>query len=133
MFIYPVLFLVIGTWFTITRLLMRMSGMTPQLEIETGEPVRVSRWGSALINGVRVRHCARIEEYREGYVVRTMWVFGGGRLWLPKRELQVSVKYPGNFLMPTSRVLTSGTNQVILYDTLTPFVSGHSTDELARR
>jgi hypothetical protein len=128
---FPVLF--IGMWFTITRVLRHVSGMTPQLEIETGELVRASRWGSASINGVNAQRCVKLEEYREGYVVRMMWIFGGGRLWLPKRGLQVSEERPGRFWMPRSRVLISGMNQVILLDKLTAFVAVPSTDALARR
>lgn len=130
---YAFPFLFIGMWFTITRVLMCVAGMTRQLEIETGEPVRVSRWGSASINGVNAQRCVKIEEYREGYVVRMMWIFGGGRLWVPKSGLQVGEERPGSFWMPRSRVLISGMTHVILLDKLTAFVAVPSTDALARR
>jgi hypothetical protein len=119
---FPLLF--IGTWFTVARVLKPPAGMTRQLDVATGELIRASRWGTASINGFTARRCAKLEEYREGYVVGMMWLFGGGRLWLPKRGLQLSELRPGNFWgRPRSRVLISGMNQIILYDTLTEFVA----------
>ena len=96
--------------------------MTRRLDTVTGEPLRSSRWGSASINGVGAKNCVKIEEYHDGFVLRMMWAFGGGRLWLPKSGLKIGEEKPRRLFVPRSRVLISGMNQVILFDRLTDFV-----------
>jgi hypothetical protein len=118
--IFPVLFpfFFVGMWLVVARFLRSMSGMTDQLEVDPGPQLRSSGWGSASINGVTASNCAKIQEYQDGFVVRMMWIFGGGVLWLPKAFLRVSEKRPRRFIVPRSRILISGMNQVILYGKL---------------
>lgn len=96
--------------------------MEKRLDEVTGEPLRSSRWGSASINGMAARGCVKIEEHRDGFVMRMMWVFGGGRLWLPKRGLRVGEVQPPARLLPRNRLLESGPDRVVLYGELTQFV-----------
>jgi hypothetical protein len=61
-----------------------------------------------------------------------MWVFGGGRLWLPKSGLQIGDERPKRLLVPRSRTLISGVNQVILFDRLVDFPAPSSSSEMPR-
>jgi hypothetical protein len=120
LYLFPFVF--VGFWFFIASTLMRWSGMKRELDVEPGRMLRTSRWGSASINGVSARGCAKLEEYADGFVVRIAWIFGGGKLWIPKVGLKVSEERPRALLTPRSRVMMSGMNQVILFDQLTEFL-----------
>jgi hypothetical protein len=117
---FPAFF--VGLWLTITTLLRKMAGMTTGPEAATGDLLRSSAWGSASINGVSARRCVKIEEYPDGFMLRMMWIFGDGRLWLPKHDLQVGDERPGGLIIPRSRVLVSGQHRVVLRDRLADFV-----------
>ena len=115
-------FLFVGLWVVVTNLLRNVAGMTRALDVP-GEPLRSSRWGSAVINGVNAKGCAKIDEYADGYVIRMMPLFGGGQLWLPKSGLRVSEERRRRIIVPRSRVLISELNQVILFDRLADFIA----------
>jgi hypothetical protein len=128
-FAFPFLF--VGMWLLVTRMLRAGARMTPELDVATGSPLRESRWGSAFINGISARNCAKLVEYQDGYVLRMMWIFGNGKLWLPKHTLHVGMEQPGRFfIVPRKRVPSSGRNQVILFDRLADFIES-STDPTA--
>ena len=126
LFLYAFPLFFAGLWFTVTTVLRNISGMTKRLEVATGEPLRCSKWGSASVNGVGARNCIKLEEHPDGFMVRMMWIFGGGRLWLPKAGLQVGDERPKRLFVPRSRTLISGMNQVILFDRLVDFVAAPS-------
>jgi hypothetical protein len=126
-FAFPILF--VGMWLTVMTILRNLSGMAKTLDVVTGDPLRRSRWGSASINGVNASNCVKLEEYPEGFVVRMMWMFGGGRLWLPKAGLQVGDELPKRFFVARRRTLISGINQVILFGRLADFVASTWSNE----
>lgn len=113
---------VVGGWFVVTTVLRKMARMTKDLGLETGSPIRCSGWGSASINGVGCQNIVKMQEHEEGYLVRTMWIFGGGKLWLPKNALRIGELKPSQFFIPQSRVIISELNQVILYGKLADFI-----------
>jgi hypothetical protein len=115
-FVFPFFFA--GLWIAITSILRSASGMRRELGVATGSTLRESGWGSASINGVGARNCAKVVEHAEGYVIRMMWLFGGGRLWLPKADLHVGDEQSSRFLVPRSRTIVSGHNRVVLYGNL---------------
>lgn len=115
-------FLFVAIWFAVISMLRNVAGMTRTLDVP-GDPLRSSRWGSAVINGVNAKGCAKIDEYADGFVIRMMAAFGGGRLWLPKSGLQMSEQRPRRIIVPRSRVLISGFDQVILFDRLADFMA----------
>ena len=123
LFLYTFPFLFAGMWLVIMTILNKVSGMKRRLDITPGPRIRSSRWGSASINGVGARNCVKIEEYEEGYVIRMMLLFGGGRLWLPKQGLHIGETKPGRLFVSPSRELRSGTNRIILGNRLTHFVN----------
>lgn len=103
--------------------------MKYELDIEMGDLVRSSGWGSASVNGFGFQNCVKIEEYKDGYLFRSSWLFGNGQLWLPRNELRVGELKLGSFWMQDQRVLMCGTDQVILYGTLTKFFDGVEPDD----
>jgi hypothetical protein len=119
---YAFPFLFVGLWLFITITLRRIAGLERRLDGISGVPIRSSRWGSASINGVAARGCVKLEEHSDGFVLRLMWIFGGGRLWLPKRGLRIGEVQPPARRLPRSRLLENGQDRVILYDELTQFV-----------
>jgi hypothetical protein len=125
---YLVPFLFVAMWVAVVTFLRNLTGMTTRLELPLGEPLRRSQWGSASINGVRARNCVRVEEYSDGFVVRMMWLFGDGKLWLPKLGLHVSKEQRTLFLF-RSQVLESGVNRVVLFGRLAEFVGDPATDD----
>lgn len=110
-----------GIWFLVTRLLRALAGMTRELDVATGRLLRASAWGSGSVNGVRARGCLRLTEYERGWVVRLSWLFGNGKLWLPKDGVRVGAPQPGGLFRPPSRTIQSGKDRVRLDGTLAAF------------
>jgi hypothetical protein len=110
-------------WLIITTIMRLLSKMTRTLEVETGPLLRESPWGSASINGIGMNNCVKIAEYPTGWLVRTMWLTGGGKLWLHKSELRGENLKPGNLFFPQSRALLTNEHRVRLYGRLAGFVS----------
>ena len=125
-FLVPFIF--VAMWFIVTNVLRKLAGTKKQLDFEPGQELRSSGWGSASINGVGGHGCVKVHEHSEGYLVRTMWIFGGGKLWLSKAILLIGDKKQGGLFVPRSRVLICGMDQVILYGKLADFLekpNGH--------
>jgi hypothetical protein len=110
-------------WLIITTIMRLLSKITRTLEVETGLLLRESTWGSASVNGIGMNNCVKIAEYPTGWLVRTMWLTGGGKLWLHKSELRVEDLKPRNFLFPQSRTLFTHEHRVRLYGRLADFVA----------
>lgn len=110
-----------GIWFLVTRLLRALSGMTPALAVATGRPLRESPRGSGSVNGVRARGCLRVTEYERGWVVHLPWLFGNGKLWMPKDGVRIGAPQPGGLFRPRSRTLQSGKDRVRLDGNLAAF------------
>jgi len=100
-----------------------MSRMAADLPFDPGSVLRESGWGSASINGVRFRNSVRIAEHRDGWVVRVMPLFGGGKLWLPKQHTDVGELTPCRLLMRRSRLVGSGENELRLFGQLAEFIA----------
>lgn len=114
-------FAFIAIWLAITAVLRNMSGMVKGLSRDLGTPLRTSRWGSANVNGAGFRNCMKVIEYQHGFILRTMWVFGGGEAWLPRNNLQVSEMKPREWLRPRRVDITCGGYRIELYDRLADF------------
>ncbi len=121
---YAFPFLFTGWWLFVTTFVRRSTRLTRTLQIETGPALRESPWGSALINGMRAYGCVKLVEYQDGYVLRMMWVFGDGKLWLPKQRLRVGIF---GAAAPRRRRLVSGEHELVLFEELADFV-GVTTD-----
>ena len=122
--LYALPFLVAAWWLFVTTLLRRGGRLTRRLQVETGSPMRESSWGSAFINGISAQGCVKLAEYHDGYVIRMMWVFGNGKLWLPKPGLRIGVIGPG---VPRRRRVISGEHELLLFEELADFV-GEAND-----
>ena len=85
--VIPFFIVFILIWIFVVKILRQSSWMTKVIGHEPGQVIKKSRWGTAQINGVTMRGCARVVEYNEGWVVEVMSIFGGGRLWLPKQGI----------------------------------------------
>jgi hypothetical protein len=108
-------------WWLVTTILRRQSGMDKQFELPAVAPLRTSRWGSATVNGIPGNNVFKIDEFDDGYLLRAMWLFGNGKLWLPK-PLNIGPLQPGRFLAPKRRVVVAGLDQVILVESLADFI-----------
>jgi hypothetical protein len=118
--LFPVTFAAL--WLAIITVLKKVSGMGAATDIGPRQPLRESAWGSAIVNGISARNCLSIVEYADGYLLKMPWIFGGGRLWLGKADLQIGEEMPRSFFMPRRRALVSGSNKVTLYGHLADFV-----------
>jgi hypothetical protein len=117
-------FVFVGMWLFMVAILMKFSGMKWQLEEQpAGKPYRSSRWGTVTVNGTMLKRCAKVDEFTEGYVIKAMWLFGGGKLWLPKAGLRIGGVAPGGWLSFRSRELRNGTDRVVLCGHLADFVN----------
>ena len=80
------LFVFVMIWRVIMRVLRRVSRMTDSVPADAGPAVGRSGWGSAVVNGARATNCIRVVEYATGHAVQMHPIFGGGLVWLPKRD-----------------------------------------------
>jgi hypothetical protein len=117
----------LAAWFVITTL-RRQAGMDKHVELPSTPILRTSRWGSATVNGVPGNNIFKIDEYDAGYLLRAMWIFGNGKLWLPK-PLKVGDVEPGNFFRRKRRIIISGFDQVILVDRLVDFIQPNAAEQ----
>lgn len=115
--------LFIGIWVLVTSLLRTMARMTRKLDVDTGRLLRESSWGSGTINGIRARGCLRVAEHENGWVLRMAWVFGGGKLWLPKSGATIGRPKPGGLFSSRSLTIEYAGNRVHLYGSLGDFVA----------
>ncbi len=82
-------------WFFVTRLLMKVAGMTR--DVDAGP---VGRWleaygtGSARIRGVSYNGVLSVDRHERGYLLRVTWIFGGGGMTIADEEI-VSVNQHG--------------------------------------
>jgi hypothetical protein len=115
------IFLVV--WLISTTLVRAITRMSRTLDVDTGPLLRESPWGSANVNGVGINNCVKIAEYPTGWLVWTMELAGGGKLWLHKGEVQVGELKSRTFFVPQSRTLKSSEHSVRLYGPLAEFVA----------
>jgi hypothetical protein len=111
-----------GFWLLVVRMIEGLTKMTHGERARRGEPRRSSRWGSADINGMYCRNCLKIDEYDDGYLLRSMWVFGGGEVWLPREAVRTG-EHVRRFLQPRGRKVVCSQHRVTLYGRLLDFVS----------
>jgi len=90
---FPVVFLAI--WFLVTRLLMKIAGLSRAVDLSSlGPLVESYGTGSAVINGVSFRNCMVVERYQRGYLLRQWRIFGGGMRALPLVDIESIVREP---------------------------------------
>ncbi len=118
------LFAFIMLWRVIMRVLRRVSRMTDSVPADAGAVLRKSGWGSAVINGARATNCVRVVEYASGHAVQMHPIFGGGLVWLPKRD--TTQQGDGSAAM-----LNHGKHAVQLTGKLAEFVSTRSNGAAA--
>ena len=123
--LFPLLFLLLfaGFWRLVVRSLRRMARMHRELPGDPGPPLRASRWGSGMVNGVSFQNCLKVSEHAAGWQLRTMRLFGGGRLWLPHAAVRVGELVPRRWLVPAHRTLVAGEEHVRLFGPLAEFVA----------
>ena len=115
--------LFIGIWLFVVVLLRQMSGMTRNLEVPTGQLMRESSWGSGSVNKVSMRNCLRVAEYERGWLLRVSRIFGNGKLWLPKHDVDIGPVRCGGPFSPDSVMLQCGRDRVRLDGKLADFVT----------
>src|SRR5215475_13547710 len=86
-YVFPLAFVVL--WLIVMTVVRHALGMSVGLSRPLGVPLRSSSWGSASINAATFRGCIKVQEYGDGFIVRTMWLFGNGEIWLPKARTLV--------------------------------------------
>jgi hypothetical protein len=118
--LFLVLFPII--WFVGIAQMRNKMGMTKELMDHTGSLIRESGWGSANVNGVSLQNCVKVLEYTNGYELRVMGIFGGGKLWLPKNSTSVAAISEQSFFKPQKVTIHSGKNSVFLFGKLTKYV-----------
>jgi hypothetical protein len=86
----PILFvpliLVAGilSWFVVSTMLRSLSGMEKGVPTPLSTPLKESGWGSAKINAVSWRNAIKLVEYKDGWLIRAMPIFGGEAIWMPR-------------------------------------------------
>lgn len=117
----PVLFVVV--WTLVVGMIRRWSRMIDRLVFDPGPPLRQSGLGSGVVNGVELKNCLKVTEYDEGWLLSTMIIFGGGKLWLERAETEIGALEPPTWLRPKSRVVQFERHQVRLYGPLADLVT----------
>ena len=117
-------FLFVAMWSMASRHLLEQARMVKDLGFDPGAALRVSDWGSGWVNGVPMQRCVKVQEHVDGWLIRVLPLFGGGKLWLPRQSLTISALSGGNsiFARPT-RTLTCDGHEVRLYGGLAQFVA----------
>ena len=75
-------------WFLITRTLMRVAGMTR--DVDTGPIGRMLEsygTGSARIRGVNYSGILSVDRHERGYLLRVSWIFGGGGMTIADEDI----------------------------------------------
>lgn len=118
----PLVFIVVIVivWSVVVLLFNKIITTTEDLkEINGGVQLKSSGWGSGKINGMSATNCLKVVEFENGYLFRTMWIFGNEKLWLPKEIPYVSIENNnGSFFIPSNKVITWNNNKVVLYGKL---------------
>ena len=76
-------------WFFVIKVLMKKAKMQKILNVEKGEKLSQSQWGSGLINNVNFQNSIRINEYSEGYLIETRKLYGAGQIWFKKSQIKI--------------------------------------------
>jgi hypothetical protein len=110
-------------WFVFVLFILRwMAGTRRRLEFDPGKPLRWSIFGCGRINDVNFGYCSlQIVEYPKGWliVVLPSWFFGVK--WFPKEETVIGPVEQATWYR--TRLLTSGSDTLVLVGLLTDFVS----------
>lgn len=110
-------------WLATGALSRHIAGMSRVVLAVTGPPLRRSRWGDGVVNGVRFGNCLRVVEFGGGWVLEGRRILGGGRLWLPRADTRVGpLQDAGRAAGGPSRLLEWGENRVELKGALAHFV-----------
>lgn len=109
-------------WLFATTQLRNKMGMVKEISKDAGALIRQSGWGSANINGVSLQNCVKVLVYTNGYELRVMGLFGGGKLWLPKNNTAVVGAAEKSFFSEKKVTVQSGQNCVLLYGKLSTYV-----------
>ncbi|MCJ8314082.1 MAG: hypothetical protein HRU38_17975 [Saccharospirillaceae bacterium] len=124
---FMILFLVIPLilfpfgWVLVLKRLQKKAKMLKVLDIELGESIAVSKWGSAVINGVSFQNSIQISEFELGYIFETKKIFGQTKIWLPKLDLNLGEIQPKKYVKPKSRKVSSGQHEVVVISGLCEF------------
>ncbi len=111
-------------WIISINILRKMARLTKSVSIDTDEKPHLSKWGSGNINGVGFKGSLRVARYRHGYLLETMKLFGGGKLWLAKDEIRVEARLAANLLRPRRLKISCGDNEIVLYGYLVDEIDG---------
>ena len=84
----------------------------------TGGLLNESSWGSATINGTSMSNCVKLVQYENGWMVKMMPVFLGGKLWFPLTTIEIGPMETSKSTRGRYRTLKSGNHQVELIETL---------------
>ncbi len=90
-------------------------------QTETGHKISSSGWrGRADINGVYFKNSIQVIRYEQGYMLKLFPIWGGGNLWIPKKDMIVmEQKTDTLFTFNKSISIKSGDNTIRLDGLLT--------------
>jgi len=84
----------------------------------TSEALKVSKWGTANVNGISLNDALRVLTFDNGYILETKETFGGERLWLPKNSLRILEPVPKTLMNSKRITVISGQHLVLLFSNL---------------
>ena len=104
-------------WYAVIKILLRKAGMADPVTAAMGVFIREPGWGSAVVNGVTMNTCVKLAEYDKNWLLRTMPLFGGGKLWLPREWVELE-PHKGGWFRPNWCEAKCEGNRVALWGRL---------------
>lgn len=111
-----VLVTIVLIWRAIINYVTKKLHLVGEITEHTGPKMSSSGWrGRADINGMYFKNGVKVIHYEQGYVIKLSPVWGGGKLWLPKKGLVITgLKTDTIFDFNKSASLKSGANTILL-------------------
>jgi hypothetical protein len=115
-----ILVIFILIWRAICQYISKKANLVKEITEHTGPQISSSGWGGrASINGMYFKNGVKVIHYEQGYVIKLIPIWGGGKLWIPKKEMSI-IEQRTDTLFTFSKTVSikSGDNAILLYGKL---------------
>jgi hypothetical protein len=74
----------------IPKYIVRKANFVKEVTEHTGPKISTSGWrGCADINGIYFKNSIKVIRYEQGYMLKLFPIWGSGKLWVPKNEMEI--------------------------------------------
>ncbi len=110
-----ILSIIAWLWFAMNRHIAKKANLVKEINVHTGPKLDHSSWrGRVRINGLYFKNSVKVVRYEQGCLLKLFPVFGGGKLWVPNKGLEVLEHDEAGWLSAERITIKSGDNRVML-------------------